>query len=404
MSTENHYYEKGPLGQRYIIHPLEEDEVCLHAHTTLQADLISCFLPVYLNSTENNLIIDITGCTPISELKGKTKQYIRSHYRKLLTDFLTELIRSLNHALPLSGICCLEEHLYYNLFSRKLVCIYLPIKSKLSGHSARLSDFDENAIDELLRLPFEKKWILSNSTEELYRFFREDDENGATAFLSRRFWDVSRRIPSSILKVTIVYVLFLLVFTFFSVAIETVFEGSMIRFAPWILFLISSISALCSLLQFTKKNQRSKNAIFSSKEQRRKTRNAQMLFPQTESKSGWEDPSDGLLIHPVLFEEITPGKNTNEIGQRFTFWTNEFLIGEDSDICDYCIEHKHLSLRHARLIKDATGIFVQDLNSQSGTFVNRRRLLKNEKVYLEDGDIIGFGDAEFRVKYVHGIV
>jgi len=404
MSTENHYYEKGPLGQRYIIHPLDKDEVCLHALTTLQADLIHCFLPVYYNHSENHLIVDITGCVPLSEVKGKQKQFIQAHYRKLLTGFLTDMIQSLNHALPLSGICCLEEHLYFNQFSQKLVCIYLPLKSKLTGHSAQLSDFDENALDELLHLALDRKWIRSEATEELYRLFRNDDENGSIAFLSERFWVLSRKFPRSILRIVVTYVLFLLTFILCSTAIENVFYENAFRFLPWILFALSSGSTLAALCHFSKKNLHLKNTLVSSKEQRRKTRNAQLLFPQQECKSEWEDPSSGLLIHPVLFEEITAGSNQNHDGKRFTFWTNEFVIGEDATLCDYCIEHKHLSLRHALLMKDASGIYVQDLNSQSGTFVNRRRLQKNEKVYLEDGDILGLGDVEFRARYVHGIV
>jgi len=202
----------------------------------------------------------------------------------------------------------------------------------------------------------------------------------------------------------IAYMFFLFSFILCSAVIENVFYENAFRFLPWILFILSTVSTLTVLCHYSKKNLHIKNTLFSSKEQRRKTRNAQLLFPQQENKSDWEDASSGLLIHPVLFEEITADSNQKNEGKRFTFWTNEFLIGEDATLCDYCIEHKHLSLRHALLMKDATGIYVQDLNSLSGTFVNRRRLQKNEKVYLEDGDILGLGDVEFRARYVHGIV
>ncbi|MBO4496178.1 MAG: FHA domain-containing protein [Clostridiales bacterium] len=404
MSTENNHYEKGPFGQHYIIHLQGNDEICLHALSILQADLITCYLPVYKNFDDHSLSVNISGCIPLRDLKGKDKTYVYRHYRSLFTSFFVELVRSLNYALPLSGICCLEEHLYFNQYSQKIMCIYLPLKSKMQSQKALLSDFDENAFEELLRFPYDKKWIMPRATEELYRLFRSDDECSVSAFLQKKFWDYCQKIPEITRRILISWGLLLFSFICFSSRIEFLFKNTILASLPNLFFLISTFAAVYSLISFSKQNTKAKNAISESKQQRRKTRNAQMLFPIENEKERESDDDSDLLIDPIQFKEIPTSKTSIQSSHQFTIWTEEFIVGEDSDCCDYSIGHHHLSLKHAIFVKDPSGIYVQDLNSQSGTFVNRRRLMKNEKVYLEDGDILGLGDVEFRTCYVHGVI
>ncbi len=47
-----------------------------------------------------------------------------------------------------------------------------------------------------------------------------------------------------------------------------------------------------------------------------------------------------------------------------------------------------VSRHHARVIRDATGFVVEDLNSLNGTYVNRRRV---ERHHLGDGDELQIG-------------
>ena len=56
------YYENGPLGHRYVIHLKSKDEICLHALTLLQSDLVPCYMPVHLSEDETQLLIDLSGC------------------------------------------------------------------------------------------------------------------------------------------------------------------------------------------------------------------------------------------------------------------------------------------------------------------------------------------------------
>ena len=57
-------YENSPLGQQYVIRLHSKEEICLHALSILQADLLPCYLPAYLSDDEQELLIDCNGCIP----------------------------------------------------------------------------------------------------------------------------------------------------------------------------------------------------------------------------------------------------------------------------------------------------------------------------------------------------
>jgi hypothetical protein len=69
-----------------------------------------------------------------------------------------------------------------------------------------------------------------------------------------------------------------------------------------------------------------------------------------------------------------------------------FVIGKIPDMVDEIIDHKTISRIHARFIlsEDGNTVFMQDLNSQNGTFKNGLRLDANEMVRIVPGDEIAF--------------
>jgi len=63
----------------------------------------------------------------------------------------------------------------------------------------------------------------------------------------------------------------------------------------------------------------------------------------------------------------------------------EKLIGRE-DTCDVVIADRQVSRYHARLFKAEDGIYLEDLASKNGTFINSVRV--DEPVLLQDGDVI----------------
>ena len=71
------------------------------------------------------------------------------------------------------------------------------------------------------------------------------------------------------------------------------------------------------------------------------------------------------------------------------------LIGR-SDLVDIVCHGEFISRHHALLIRDKDAVFIIDLKSRNGTFVNSRRI--SSKV-LRDSDIIMIGDHRIKLVY-----
>lgn len=84
--------------------------------------------------------------------------------------------------------------------------------------------------------------------------------------------------------------------------------------------------------------------------------------------------------------EVMNGSNA---GQKIFFEDDdrELTIGREATL-DMALDEYAVSRRHARLIRQAGGIAVEDLKSKNGTFVNKERVTEE---LVHDGDRIAFG-------------
>ena len=71
-----------------------------------------------------------------------------------------------------------------------------------------------------------------------------------------------------------------------------------------------------------------------------------------------------------------------------------FRIGRREE-CDLFIASRDVSRNHAEIFHKGKTIFIRDLKSTNGTFVNKT-IIKTE-VSLKDGDLLHFGDHKFRL-------
>ena len=66
---------------------------------------------------------------------------------------------------------------------------------------------------------------------------------------------------------------------------------------------------------------------------------------------------------------------------------------------DLQLEHPSVSKIHAALVMNREGtLLVADTGSTNGTYINGRRITYGEARHIEDGDVVGFGDVEVRLR------
>jgi pSer/pThr/pTyr-binding forkhead associated (FHA) protein len=82
--------------------------------------------------------------------------------------------------------------------------------------------------------------------------------------------------------------------------------------------------------------------------------------------------------------------------QVVTLTEDTITLGRD-DQCDVVLAQSAVSRSHARIVRDGTLFFVEDLGSSFGTLLNGSKLKKNEKQLLRNGDTIAI--AQFDVVF-----
>jgi hypothetical protein len=95
---------------------------------------------------------------------------------------------------------------------------------------------------------------------------------------------------------------------------------------------------------------------------------------------------------------INIGKEAEDSTLLFKPGGKRLSVGRATD-CDLSLAHPSVSKIHAAILMNHEGtLLVSDTGSVNGTFINGRRINYGEARQLEDGDVVGFGDAEVRFR------
>ena len=73
------------------------------------------------------------------------------------------------------------------------------------------------------------------------------------------------------------------------------------------------------------------------------------------------------------------------------------VLGSRAETCNYVLREKGVSRVHAKLEEKKDGIYLLDLNSTNGTFLNGERIESGKDYKLEEGDLVAFAWSEFYV-------
>lgn len=117
------------------------------------------------------------------------------------------------------------------------------------------------------------------------------------------------------------------------------------------------------------------------------------------AKTGVPIPSAAPPMPDIqVTARITQQNGTREVPLVFKPGGRRLNVGRASDN-ELTLNDGSVSKIHAALLMTAEGsLLVADTGSTNGTFINGRRIAYGESRVIEDGDVIGFGDVEVRLR------
>jgi len=99
-----------------------------------------------------------------------------------------------------------------------------------------------------------------------------------------------------------------------------------------------------------------------------------------------------------VIARVTQAHGTREVPLIFKPGGKRLNVGRASDN-ELMLNDSSVSKIHAALLMSSEGtLLVADTGSTNGTFINGRRIAYGESRLIEDGDVVGFGDVEVRLR------
>ena len=89
-------------------------------------------------------------------------------------------------------------------------------------------------------------------------------------------------------------------------------------------------------------------------------------------------------------------------GQKLVIPGPAFAIGRDA-ACDLRPKSGYISRRHCEITQDKGTVFIRDLRSRTGTWVNGIRIPAERAVEVKTGDHLKLGPLEFEILVRHGL-
>jgi len=117
------------------------------------------------------------------------------------------------------------------------------------------------------------------------------------------------------------------------------------------------------------------------------------------AKAGVVIPSAAPPMPDIqVIARINQANNSREVPLSFKPGGKRLNVGRASDN-ELRIIDASVSKIHAALLMTSEGtLLVADTGSTNGTFINGRRIAYGESRLIEDGDVVGFGDVEVRLR------
>ena len=117
---------------------------------------------------------------------------------------------------------------------------------------------------------------------------------------------------------------------------------------------------------------------------------AKLLWQKPAVQAKVEVPDIPDIGPESSFREILKISLQGRVVDEFRLRRGRYLVGR-AEFADICLANKHVSRRHALIVKNDEGTSIMDLGSTNGTFVNGLRFSGDQALMI--GDVIKIGDV-----------
>lgn len=118
------------------------------------------------------------------------------------------------------------------------------------------------------------------------------------------------------------------------------------------------------------------------------------IFTSKEEKTVLLDQPDARTRIAMLCSGV-PGTLEENTGMKAYILVDDFLVGRDGGKVDFKINCISVGRIHARITRRENSFFIEDLDSRNGTYLDQKKLKKNEEMRLPDQCKLCFADQDF---------
>ena len=114
-----------------------------------------------------------------------------------------------------------------------------------------------------------------------------------------------------------------------------------------------------------------------------------LSFEGTQSGITYPAEEHGLCWKLISLQEIVPD---------ILLYYFPCVLGRKGDAVDYVISSDGVSRRHAMIFISGENLYVEDLGSTNGTYVNQVRLSPGSPMQLAEGTVLRLGPNRYKIE------
>lgn len=394
--------ERGPHGTIKVVTIESEKDVVLYALDVLQNRSCPHFLPVYLREQLGSLqlCIDCTGLICLSDPEIMNIWPSPAAKTTAIADLLSSISESLDLLLEPSGLSLCPNDVWADPVSGSLFFTYLPLMNQSKTQGCFLSSLDIVGLESLLMESVFADDISEDARNMIISFLQDDNEVALSSLIAKiRAPKETLQTKSPLLTkyaVTLLAQFLVMILSLIAIVLAGKQHISTDRTTSWLTWYLILFSCTTVILWCAFSKSSDTGSDIPAKKNTANLRKS-LLFPECKAiDSKYSGFYGNVNISPAFLSEQTEyGTKKNRVSQRSVIWTDDFLIGSDPYLCDFCVRHSSVSDRHARIVRRNGVFYLLDLGSAGGTCISHRKLYSHEENPLTDNDIIRIGDVRF---------